>query len=217
MTVGVVGRKCGMTQIFTEQGESVPVTVIHVEPNRVVQVKSMDKDGYHAVQVTSGVRKQSRVNKAMAGHFAKANTEPGNGLWEFSLEEAATFNPGDEITVNVFTVGQPVDVTGISKGKGFAGSIKRHNFGCQPHSHGNSVSHRVHGSTGQNQSPRKVFKGKKMAGHMGNVRRTVQNQAIVQIDVERNVIMVKGVVPGAKGSNIIIRPAVKAQGQKGGN
>lgn len=216
MTVGVVGRKCGMTQIFTEAGESVPVTVIHVDSNRVVQVKSLATDGYNALQVTAGNRKQSRVNKALSGHFAKAKTGPGNGLWEFRLEDEATMSPGDEISVSIFTEGQPVDVTGTSKGKGFAGSIKRHNFGCQPHSHGNSVSHRVHGSTGQNQSPRKVFKGKKMAGHMGNVQRTVQNQIIAKIDVERSVIMIKGVVPGAKGSDIIIRPAVKAARQEGG-
>ncbi len=213
MSIGVVGRKAGMTRIFSEDGVSTPVTVIEVEPNRVTQVKTPDRDGYRAIQVTTGSRRATRVNKPAAGHFAKAGVAAGRGLWEFRLadgegEELAT---GAEIKVDIFTDGQKVDVTGTSIGKGFAGTIKRHNFRGKDATHGNSLSHRTPGSIGQNQSPGKVFKGKKMAGHMGNRRTTVQNLEVVRVDVERNLLLIKGAVPGAKGGDVIIRPAVKAR------
>jgi len=212
MAIGLVGRKCGMTRVFTEAGVSVPVTVIEVDPNRITQIKSVETDGYQAVQVTAGERRASRVTKAMAGHFAKANVAAGRGVWEFRVagEDAASLQVGGELKVDLFSVGQAVDVIGTSKGKGFQGGVKRWNFRTQDATHGNSVSHRVHGSTGQNQSPGKVFKGKKMAGHMGDERVTVQGLEIVSVDVERNVLVVKGAVPGATGYDVIVRPSVKA-------
>ncbi len=211
MTIGVVGRKCGMTRIFTERGESVPVTVVEVEPNRIAQLKTVDTDGYLAMQVAVGERRASRVTKAMAGHFAKAGVSAGRKLWEFRLneKEAADLSVGGEVTVDIFKAGQKVDVTGTSIGKGFAGTVKRHNFQIKDATHGNSLSHRTPGSIGQNQSPGKVFKGKKMSGQMGNVRCTVQTLDVVRVDEERNLILIKGAVPGAKGGDVIIRPAVK--------
>lgn len=213
MTIGVVGRKHGMTRVFTPEGESVPVTVIEVEPNRVTQVKSTETDGYRAVQVTVGSRRASRVTKAMAGHYAKAGVEAGRGLWEFRLKdsEGADLTVGAEIKVDLFQEGQSVDVIGTSIGKGFAGAVKRHNFSMQDATHGNSLSHRAPGSIGQNQSPGRVFKGKRMAGHMGNVRRTAQTLSIVRVDVERNLLLVRGAVPGSKGGDVIVQPAAKAK------
>jgi large subunit ribosomal protein L3 len=212
MAIGLVGRKCGMTRVFTEAGVSVPVTVIEVDPNRITQIKSLESDGYQAVQVTTGERRASRVTKAMAGHFAKASVAAGRGVWEFRVagEEAAGLSVGGQLEVTLFSVGQAVDVTGVSKGKGFQGPVKRWNFRTQDATHGNSVSHRVHGSTGQNQSPGKVFKGKKMAGHMGAERVTVQGLEIVSVDVERSVLVIKGAIPGATGNDVIVRPSVKA-------
>jgi large subunit ribosomal protein L3 len=209
MTISLVGKKCGMTRVFTEDGTSIPVTVVEVLPNRVTQIKTVENDGYTAVQVTAGTRKRSRVTKPAAGHFAKAGVEPGRGLWETCSEVPTDAALGSELKVDLFQVGQWVDVTGTSKGKGFAGTIKRHHFAGQDATHGNSLSHRVPGSIGQRQSPGKVFKGKKMSGHLGDKRRTIQNQQIVKIDVERNLILVRGVVPGAPGGHVIIKPAVK--------
>jgi len=211
MTIGLIGRKSGMTRIFTEDGASVPVTVIQALPNRVTKVMSADQDGYSALQVTTGAIKPSRQNKPMAGQFAKAGVESGEGLWEFRVEAAvaAEFQPGAEITVESFKEGQVVDVTGTSIGKGFAGAVKRHHFSMQDATHGNSLSHRAPGSIGQNQTPGRVFKGKKMAGHMGNVRRTMQNLVVVRVDTERNLILVKGAVPGHQGGRVVIKPAVK--------
>ena len=212
MAIGLVGRKCGMSRVFTEAGVSVPVTVIEVDPNRITQIKSVETDGYQAVQVTTGERRASRVTKAMAGHFAKASVAAGRGVWEFRVtgEEAANLAVGGAIGVDTFAVGQEVDVTGTSKGKGFQGGVKRWNFRTQDATHGNSVSHRVHGSTGQNQSPGKVFKGKKMAGHMGDERVTVQGLEVISVDAEKGVLLVKGAVPGATGNDVIVRPSVKA-------
>lgn len=213
MTIGLVGRKCGMTRVFTEDG-ALPVTVIEVQPNRVTQIKTKATDKYSAVQVTTGVKKQSRVSKPKAGTFAKANTAPGRGLWEFRVENDKMLDGiavGSELKLDIFSVGQMVDVTGTSKGKGFAGVVKRHNFRTQDNSHGNSVSHRGHGSIGQRQTPGRVFPGKPMAGHMGQERVTVQMQAIVRLDVERHLILIHGAVPGAPGCEVIIRPAVKAK------
>ncbi len=214
MPLGIVGRKLGMSRVFTEDGTSLPVTVIEVQPNRVAQVKTEDRDGYRAVQVTTGTRRASRVTRPLAGHFAKAGIEAGRGLWEFRLEdeEGADLEPGAEITVEIFTPGQKVDVTGTSIGKGFAGNVKRHHFRTQDATHGNSLSHRAPGSIGQNQTPGRVFKGKRMAGHMGAVRRTMQNLEVVRVDTERNLLLVKGAVPGARGGDVIVRPAVKAKG-----
>jgi len=213
MAIGVVGRKCGMTRIFTEDGASIPVTVIEVEPNRVTQVKTLETDGYRAVQVTTGSRRTSRVNKPMAGHFARANTEAGRGLWEFRLNdnEGEGIEVGSEIKAEIFEAGQKVDVTGTSIGKGFAGVIKRHNFSTQDATHGNSLSHRAPGSIGQNQTPGRVFKGKKMAGHMGNARSSTQNLEIVRVDAERNLLLLKGAVPGAAGADVIVKPSIKAR------
>ena len=212
MSIGVVGRKAGMTRIFTEDGVSIPVTVIEVQPNRITQVKSEAVDGYRAVQVTTGTRRASRVTKPAAGHFAKAAVTAGRGLWEFRLEEgdAEDLAAGGEIKVDIFSAGQSVDVVGTSIGKGFAGTIKRHNFRGKDATHGNSLSHRTPGSIGQNQSPGKVFKGKKMAGQMGNHRVTVQNLEVVRVDAERNLLLVKGAVPGSRGGDVLVRPAVKA-------
>ncbi len=211
MTIGLVGRKCGMTRIFTEEGVSIPVTVIEVEPNRITQVKSEETDGYRAIQVTVGERRASRVTKAQAGHFAKAGVAAGRKVLEFRLEEGE-YQAGDQLTAEIFTAGQIVDVTGQSKGKGFAGTIKRWNFAGQDASHGNSVSHRVPGSIGQCQTPGRVFKGKKMSGHMGAERKTVQSLEIVRVDAERNLLLVKGAVPGATGGDVIVRPTTKGRG-----
>lgn len=202
-----------MTRIFTEDGASVPVTVIEVEPNRVAQVKTVETDGYRAVQVTTGSRRPSRVTKPLAGHFKKAEVEAGRGLWEFRLAEGegAELQPGAQLGLEAFEAGQMVDVCGTSIGKGYAGTIKRHNFSSQRMTHGNSLSHRAPGSIGQNQTPGRVFKGKRMSGHMGDRRTTVQNLEVVRVDAERNLLLVKGGVPGAKNANLIIRPAVKAR------
>ncbi len=212
MTIGVIGRKVGMTRVFTDEGASLPVTVIEVEPNRIAQLKTAESDGYRAVQVTTGKRKANRVTKPQAGHFAKAGIEAGRGVWEFRLTdgEGEEFAVAGEIKVDIFEAGQKVDVTGTSIGKGFAGSVKRHNFRTQDATHGNSLSHRAPGSIGQCQTPGRVFKGKRMAGQMGNVKRTIQNLEIVQVDAERNLLLVKGAVPGSKGGNVIVRPSVKA-------
>lgn len=211
MTLGLVGRKVGMTRVFTEQGASIPVTVLEMSANRVTQVKSKDTDGYAAVQVTFGQKKANRVTKTEAGHFAKAGVEAGRGLVEFALteEKAAELKAGDEVTVALFEAGQYVDVTGTSKGKGFSGTIKRHNFGAQRTSHGNSRSHRVPGSIGMAQDPGRVFPGKRMAGQYGNTKSTVQNLEIVRVDVERNLLLVKGAVPGSINSDVIVRHSVK--------
>ncbi len=213
MTIGIVGRKAGMMRIIQENGVTVPVTVIAIEPNRVTQIKTMENDGYRALQVTTGTRRASRVTKPMAGHFAKAGSEAGRGLWEFRLGdgEGEGIEVGSEIRVEIFAPGQMVDVTGTSIGKGFAGVIKRHNFSTQDATHGNSLSHRAPGSIGQNQTPGRVLKGKKMSGHMGNVRRNTQNIEVIRVDAERNLLLVKGSVPGAKGGDVIVRPAVKAR------
>ena len=211
MALGLVGRKVGMTRIFTEDGVSIPVTVIEATPNRIAQIKSEATDGYNALQVTAGEKKASRVNKPAAGHFAKAGVEAGRGLWEFRLNGGeGEFEVGSELTVELFTEVKKVDVTGTSKGKGFQGGVKRWNFSMQDATHGNSLSHRAPGSIGQNQSPGKVFKGKKMAGQMGNVRSTTQNLELVRVDAERNLLLVKGAVPGAIGGDVIVKPAVKA-------
>lgn len=213
MAIGVVGRKAGMTRIFTDAGESIPVTVIEVDPNRITQVRDAERDGYSAYQVTIGDRRASRVSKPQAGHFAKAGVEAGRGLWEFRLNdgEGGELAAGGEVKVDVFEAGQKVDVTGKSIGKGFAGTVKRHNFRMQDATHGNSLSHRAPGSIGHCQTPGRVFKGKKMSGHMGAVRNTVQNLEIVRVDLERNLLLIKGAVPGAKGGDLIIRPSVKAR------
>ena len=212
MSLGLVGRKVGMTRIFTDDGASVPVTVLDVSNTRVAQTKTPEHDGYTAVQVTFGKRRPSRVNKSAAGHLAKAGVEAGHVLKEFpvSADELATLKPGDQISVTIFAVGQKVDVTGQSIGKGFAGAIKRHHFSSQRASHGNSVSHNAPGSIGMAQDPGRVFPGKRMAGHLGDVKRTQQNLEVVRVDVERQLLLVKGAVPGSKGSDVIVRPAVKA-------
>jgi len=214
MSIGLVGRKSGMTRVFTEQGTSIPVTVVEVQPNRVTQIKTLETDGYSAIQVTTGTRRASRVSKSLAGHFAKANTVAGTGLWEFRAEgdDIAEITTGSELKVDLFEVGQMVDVTGTSKGKGFQGGIKRHNFHMQDATHGNSLSHRSIGSIGQCQTPGKVWKGKKMAGQMGNERKTVQSLEVIRVDTENNLLLIKGAVPGATGSNVIVRPAIKAKG-----
>ena len=214
MSIGLVGRKSGMTRLFTEEGTSVPVTVVEVQPNRITQIKTPETDGYTAVQVTTGSRRASRVTKGMAGHFAKANTEAGSGLWEFRAADAeiAELATGGEIKVDLFAEGQMVDVTGTSKGKGFQGGVKRHNFQMQDATHGNSLSHRAPGSIGQCQTPGRVWKGKKMAGQMGNERSTTQSLKVVRVDLENNLLLIKGAVPGATGSNVVVRPAVKAKG-----
>ncbi|MBT5442089.1 MAG: 50S ribosomal protein L3 [Gammaproteobacteria bacterium] len=208
MTIGIVGIKRGMTRIFTEDGVSIPVPVIEATPNRITQVKSVDTDGYTAIQVTAGTVKASRVKKPAAGQFAKASVEAGRSLWEFRTDDAA-LSVGDSLTVEAFTEGQKVDVCGKSKGKGFAGVIKRYNFQMQDATHGNSVSHRAPGSIGQCQTPGRVYKGKKMAGHMGAARVTTQTLEVVKIDQENNLLLIKGAVPGAKGGDVIVTPAVK--------
>ncbi|CED72493.1 50S ribosomal protein L3 [Aliivibrio wodanis] len=208
--IGLVGRKVGMTRIFTEEGVSIPVTVVEVEVNRVSQVKTVETDGYNAIQVTCGSKKANRVSKPEAGHFAKAGVEAGRGLWEFRLESGEEFAVGAELSVEIFNEIKKVDVTGTSKGKGFQGAIKRWNFSTQDMTHGNSLSHRAPGSIGQCQTPGRVFKGKKMAGHMGAERCTTQNLEIVRVDAERNLLLIKGAVPGSTGGNVIVKPAVKA-------
>ena len=215
MSIGIIGRKVGMTRVFNETGAMVPVTVLEVAANRVTQVKNADKDGYRAVQVTTGSRRPNRVSKAAAGHYGKASVEPGRGLWEFRLEggEGEELAPGAEIKADIFESGQKVDVQGTSIGKGFAGVMKRHNFSGGRASHGNSINHRTPGSIGQCQTPGRVFKGKKMSGHMGNVTRTQQGLEVVSVDLERNLLMIKGSVPGAEGSDVVVRPSVKAVGK----
>lgn len=212
MSLGLVGRKVGMTRVFTDDGDTIPVTVLDVSNNRVTQVKASETDGYCAVQVAFGKRRPSRVNKASAGHFAKAGVEAGHILKEFHIEsdQAANLKPGATVGIDIFKVGQKVDVIGTSKGKGFAGVIKRHHFSSNRASHGNSVSHRKPGSIGQNQDPGRVFPGKRMAGHLGDDRRTVQNLEIVRIDAERQLLLIRGAVPGAKGGDVLVRPSVKA-------
>lgn len=211
MTIGIVGRKSGMTRIFTDEGVSIPVSVIEVDPNRITQVKNVETDGYSAVQVTVGSRRASRVSKPAAGHFSKANSQAGRGLWELRNEGGEAFEVGSELTVEAFEAGQKIDVTGTSKGKGFAGGVKRWNFRMQDATHGNSISHRAPGSIGQCQTPGRVFKGKKMAGHMGAERVTVQNLEVVKVDAERNLLLVKGAIPGAPGGDVVVRPAVKVR------
>jgi len=211
MSIGLVGRKCGITRVFTEDGASIPVTVIEASPNHITQIKSLESDGYSAIQVTTGSRKASRVSKSQTGHFAKAGVEAGRGLWEFRSDSSdEAFEVGGALTVERFEQGQKVDVTGTSKGKGFQGGVKRWNFSMQDATHGNSISHRAPGSIGQNQTPGRVFKGKKMAGHMGAEQVTTQNLEIVRVDAERNLLLVKGAVPGAPGGDVVVRPAVKA-------
>jgi large subunit ribosomal protein L3 len=210
MTIGIVGRKSGMTRVFNDKGASIPVTVVEVESNRVTQIKTDEVDGYSAVQVTVGTRRSSRINKSEAGHFAKAGVEAGRGIWELRLDTSTEVKVGENIAVDQFSVGQKVDVTGISKGKGYAGVIKRWNFQMQDATHGNSLSHRAHGSTGQCQTPGRVWKGKKMSGHMGNEQVTTQNLEIVRIDSERNLLLIKGAVPGAPGGDVIVRFAEKS-------
>ncbi|MBK1691378.1 50S ribosomal protein L3 [Ectothiorhodospira mobilis] len=214
MAIGLVGRKVGMTRVFTEDGVSLPVSVIEVEPNRVTQVKTPERDGYRGLQVTFGTRKASRVSRPMAGHLAKAGVEPGRGMWEFRLdgEEGADIEAGAQLDVSLFAAGQRVDVTGTSKGKGFQGVVKRHNFSTQDATHGNSLAHRAPGSIGQNQTPGRVLKGKKMAGQMGNERCTTQNLEVVRVDAERNLLLIRGAVPGSTGGDVVVRPSVKAKG-----
>ncbi len=211
MAIGVVGRKRGMTRVFTDDGASIPVTVVEVEPNRVTQVKTEKVDGYSALQVTIGTRKASRLTKAMTGHFASSGVGAGCGLWEFRLSEAEvnTLSVGDEVKPDIFKSGQKVDVAGKSIGKGFQGGVKRHHFHMQDATHGNSLSHRAPGSIGQNQTPGRVFKGKKMAGHMGNVRVTIPNLEVIRVDSSRNLLLIKGAIPGAKGGSVIVTPSVK--------
>ena len=211
MTIGVIGKQAGMMRVFTEDGHSIPVSVIEVAANRITQIKTNETDGYQAIQITTGSKKASRVNKPMAGHYAKAGTEAGRGLWEFRVngDEAADLTVGGEISVGMFEVGQNVDVVGRTIGKGFQGGIKRHNFTMQDATHGNSISHRSNGSIGMCQTPGRVIKGKKMSGHMGNVQRTIQNLEVIRVDVERGLLLVKGSIPGHKGSDVIIKPAVK--------
>lgn len=212
MALGLIGRKCGMTRIYSEDGSAVPVSVVHVEPNRVVQIKSGERDGYRAIQITTGSTKRSRLSKPLAGHYAKASVDAGRGLWEFRVEEGtdlAAYAVGAEFGVDMFQEGQFVDVRGVSIGKGFAGVVKRYNFRTQDATHGNSLSHRAPGSIGQNQSPGRVFKGKRMAGHMGHENVTVQNLKICAINAERSLLLIKGAIPGPKGGDVVIKPAVK--------
>lgn len=211
MTIGLIGRKAGMTRIFTEEGASVPVTVIEVQPNRVTQVKTTATDGYRAVQVAIGERRASRVTKPMAGHYARAGVTAGDTLREFRLAEGEGLDlaEGGEILVSIFAAGQKVDVRGVTKGRGFAGGVKRHNFRMQDATHGNSVSHRAPGSIGQCQTPGRVMKGKRMAGHMGDVNRVQQNLEVIRVDVERNLLLVRGPVPGTEGGRLVVLPSVK--------
>ncbi len=216
MMIGLLGRKVGMTRIFTSEGRAIPVSVVHIEPNRVSQLKEVPRDGYTAVQLTGGTKKTSRVSKPMAGHFANANIEAGDMLCEFRVDSIESYTLGQELKVgDVFSTGQFVDVAGVSKGKGFAGAVKRHNFKMQDATHGNSLSHRAPGSIGQNQTPGRVFKGKKMPGQMGNKRCTVQTLEVVRVDSERHLLLIKGAIPGAPGTRVEVKPAVKTR--EGGN
>jgi large subunit ribosomal protein L3 len=212
MAIGLVGRKCGMTRIFTDAGESVPVTVVEVLPNRVTQVKSLDTDGYRAVQVTFGTRRPQLLSKSSQGHFAKANVEPGRGLIEFRLvgKDHEDLKPGSELKVDLFAEGQAVDVTGVTIGKGFAGVMKRHNFAGGRKTHGASLVHRTPGSIGQRQTPGRVFPGKRMSGHMGVVRRTTENLKVVGVDTARNLLLIRGAIPGAEGGDVVVRASLKA-------
>lgn len=212
MSLGLIGRKVGMTRVFTEDGESIPVTVLEVTPNRVTQIKSPDSDGYSAIQVAYGTQRPSRITKPIAGHYAKAGVVAGKGLKEFAVTQDVLSNyvVGSEITVEIFQEGQKVDVTGVSLGKGFSGAIKRHNFSSNRASHGNSRSHNVPGSIGMAQDPGRVFPGKRMPGHLGSVKTTVQNLLVVRVDRERNLLLIKGAVPGSKGGDVVVRPSVKA-------
>ena len=209
MSLGLVGRKVGMTRVFSDDGVSIPVTVIEVEPNRVAQIKTVETDGYTAIQVVTGSRRANRVTKPMAGHYKRAGVEAGRGAWEFRVDSVEEIELGSEFKVDLFEQGQIVDVSGVSKGKGFQGGVKRHNFRMQDATHGNSLSHRANGSIGQNQTPGRVFKGKKMSGHMGAENTTTQNLEVVKVDAERNLLLIKGAVPGAKSGDVIVRPAVK--------
>ncbi len=217
MSLGLLGRKVGMMRIFTDDGDSIPVTVLDVSDNRVTQIKTPETDGYTAVQVTFGKRRASRVTKPAAGHLAKAGAEAGTVLKEFRVDaaKAAEFKPGDTVAVSLFEVGQKVDIQGVSIGKGYAGTIKRHNFRSGRQTHGNSRSHNVPGSIGMAQDPGRVFPGKRMTGHMGDVTRTVQNLEIARVDAERQLILVKGAVPGAKNGQVVVSPAIKAKAKKG--
>lgn len=214
MAIGVIGRKAGMTRIFTDDGGSIPVTVIEVEPNRITQLKTLETDGYRAVQVAVGTRRASRISKAVAGHYAKAGVEAGRTIGEFRLDdgEGDALQMGGEIKVDIFEAGKLVDVSGVTIGKGYAGPVKRHHFATQDATHGNSLSHRAPGSIGQRQTPGRVFKGKRMAGQLGNANRTAQNLEVVRVDAERNLLLIKGAVPGPKGADVVVRPAVKAKG-----
>jgi large subunit ribosomal protein L3 len=214
MSFGVVGLKCGMSRIFTSNGDSIPVSVIYVCPNRIVQIKTNDIDGYEALQITKDIKKRSHINNALSGHFSKAGVEPGKGLWEFRFNRANTFKLRQTIDISIFKIGDFVDVTGISKGKGFQGVVKRHNFKTQDASHGNSLSHRVHGSTGQNQTPGRVFKNKKMAGHMGNVKVTIQHLKIIKLYTKQGLLLLKGCVPGSNGCNIVIKYSNKLKSKR---
>ena len=211
MSIGIVGRKCGMTRIFTDAGESIPVTLIEATPNRITQVKTVENDGYTAIQVTTGTKRAALVNKPQAGHYAKAKVEAGRGLWEFRVDgkDVANYQVGGEIKADIFSVGQIVDVQGVTKGKGFQGTIKRWNFKMGDATHGNSLSHRAPGSIGQRQTPGRVFPGKKMAGHMGAVNQSTQNLQVVKVDAERGLIAIKGAVPGAPGGDVVVRPGTK--------
>lgn len=212
MAIGVVGKKCGMTRVYGEDGNAIPVTVIEVEPNRITQRKTVNSDGYEAIQITVGTRRPIRVTKAAAGHFGKAGVGAGRGLWEFRLAEGegAALQVGAEVKVDIFQVGQKVDVRGTSIGKGFQGTVKRHHFATQDATHGNSLSHRAPGSIGQRQTPGRVFKGKRMSGHMGNVGVTIPNLVVVRVDAERNLLLVKGAVPGARGGDVMVIPSTRA-------
>lgn len=219
MSLSLVGKKCGMTRIFSDDGKSIPVTVVSVSPNRIVQIKTKDRDGYNAIQVTVGAKSAAKLNKPLIGHYAKAKVGVGEGLWEIGPIEKldSSLELGSELTIEYLKVGQLVDIAGITKGKGFAGVIKRHHFSGGAASHGCSLSHRVPGSIGQRQTPGRVFKGKKMAGHLGNVRRSIQNQEIIKIDNERGLVMIKGGIPGAPGGYVVLKPAVKKGGINDGN
>lgn len=216
MSLGLIGRKVGMTRIFTEEGASIPVTVLEVVPNRVTQIKTVESDGYTGLQVAYGERRASRINKALTGHYAKAGVSGGAGIKEFnvSADVLNNYQVGGNVTVEIFSAGQMVDVTGTSIGKGFAGAIKRHNFSSNRASHGNSRSHNVPGSIGMAQDPGRVFPGKRMPGHLGDVKVTTQNLEVVRVDAERNLLLIKGAIPGSKGGDVIVRPAVKAKGAK---
>lgn len=211
MSIGIIGRKCGMTRVYREDGSAVAVSVIEAQPNRITQVKTLDRDGYCAVQVTFESKRQSLINKPEAGHLAKAKVGPGRGLYELRVapDEVGKYSVGGEIKVDTFAAGQVVDVSGVTKGKGFQGTVKRHHFTMGDASHGNSLSHRAPGSIGQRQTPGRVFKGKRMAGHMGHVRQTIQNLEVVRVDAERNLLLIKGAVPGANGGQVVVRPAAK--------